>query len=454
VWNVIALVFAVLSFMPAPARSQEPASPAGKPAGPQVLTLEEAIMLATSENRYMKNASLDVGRADDQLAAMKTQALPHLSVTAMEMSTVTPVDFHVNKGQFGTFASTGPIPASDTKITTNPRFSTFVFANASQPLTQLYRISQGIQVQEIAKDVASEQMRQQRQTVVNNVKRGYFAVLQTQSALEAAEEYITATRELERVVGEQVKQQRALKSDLLDVRTQLANAEYNTLTLHNQLMSQKEQLNVILGRDIGTEFTVASISVPASAEADITKATAMALKQRPDVKGARLRVQQAEHDHTAKKAEYIPDLSVVASYIHQDTTSFLPQNVGFVGVQLNWEPFDWGRKKRESAEKARVIAQASNSVKEMEAQTAAEVNSQHRKLQETYSLLQVNEMARETAREKLRIMTNRYAQKAALLQEVLQAQASLANANNQYSQALLAFWTAKADFEKAVGEDS
>jgi hypothetical protein len=29
----------------------------------------------------------------------------------------------------------------------------------------------------------------------------------------------------------------------------------------------------------------------------------------------------------------------------------------------------------------------------------------------------------------------------------------LADANNQYQQALLSFWTAKAELEKAIGED-
>lgn len=429
--------------------SQEPGPPQK-----ELLTLDQAVMLATQNNRHMKNAAIDVDRVGDLLASTRTQLLPRLNVSAMELSMLNSLDFTINKGALGTPpATSGPIPAQDTTLKTNPRFSTFVFATAAQPLSQLYRIGKGIQAQEVSQEVASEQLRSQRQAVMNNVKRGYFAVLQTQSALEAADEYIKAVRELERIVAQQVQQQKALKSDHLDVKTQLANAEYNALTLRNQLTSHKEQLNVLLGRDLATDFAVAPVSVASPVDTDVTTASATALKQRPEVKGARLKVQQAEHDHSAKKAEYIPDLNMVASYIHQDATNFLPQNVGFVGLQLNWEPFDWGRKKREMSEKARVIAQAANSVREAEAQTMAEVNSQHRKLQETYTLLHVNQLAQETAKEKLRVMTNRYAQKAALLQDVLQAQAALANANNQYSQALLAFWTAKADFERAIGED-
>jgi outer membrane protein len=74
-------------------------------------------------------------------------------------------------------------------------------------------------------------------------------------------------------------------------------------------------------------------------------------------------------------------------------------------------------------------------------------------LQETAALLQVNQLAEETAKEKLRVAMNKYTEQAALLQDVLQAQATLADANHQYRQALLSFWTTRAEFEKALGEN-
>jgi len=62
-------------------------------------------------------------------------------------------------------------------------------------------------------------------------------------------------------------------------------------------------------------------------------------------------------------------------------------------------------------------------------------------------------MEQETAREGLRVNTNKYKLTAALLSDVLQSQAALAEANNHYQQALLGYWTAKAKFEAAMGED-
>jgi outer membrane protein len=62
-------------------------------------------------------------------------------------------------------------------------------------------------------------------------------------------------------------------------------------------------------------------------------------------------------------------------------------------------------------------------------------------------------MAQATAREKVRVKTNQYQVQAAMLNDVLQLRAELASSDDQFQQALLAFWTAKADFELAIGEE-
>jgi outer membrane protein TolC len=82
-----------------------------------------------------------------------------------------------------------------------------------------------------------------------------------------------------------------------------------------------------------------------------------------------------------------------------------------------------------------------------------DVGDKFRKLQETRQGLIVAGLSQEAAREGLRVNTNKYRLTAALLSEVLQSQASLAEANHQYQQAILAYWTARAEFEKAIGEE-
>jgi outer membrane protein TolC len=39
------------------------------------------------------------------------------------------------------------------------------------------------------------------------------------------------------------------------------------------------------------------------------------------------------------------------------------------------------------------------------------------------------------------------------MKDVLEAQAGLEETNTEYQQALTSFWNARADFERAIGED-
>jgi outer membrane protein TolC len=131
----------------------------------------------------------------------------------------------------------------------------------------------------------------------------------------------------------------------------------------------------------------------------------------------------------------------------------IPKNFANVGVVVNWEFFDWGRKKHQLSEKEKAVEQAKDSLKETEDQVLIDVGGKLRKLQQSGEALRVARLAENSAKENLRVSTGQYKYQAAMLSDVLQSQASLAEATNQYQQALLAFWTAKAEFEKSLGED-
>jgi outer membrane protein TolC len=307
-------------------------------------------------------------------------------------------------------------------------------------------------MKELGRDVVDSKLQAKQRDIAHQVKRSYYAILQLQSALETAQETLKLYQELDRVVGEYVVQQVALASDSLDVKTQLAKEEYESLKLRNNLAASKELLNHLLGRDIRTEFTVDPISASPIYEVELASAQSRALAERPEIKEAQLKLKLAEFDYRLKRAEMIPDLSVTFNYFSAFGVSVLPRNASGVGFTLNWEPFDWGRRKHELAEKQKIIEQAREGLREAESLILREVNDRFRKLQEARALLRVSQLHQEAAREKLRVATNKYAQEVALYKDVLQTQAALAEANDRYQQALLAFWTARADFEKAIGE--
>jgi outer membrane protein TolC len=154
------------------------------------------------------------------------------------------------------------------------------------------------------------------------------------------------------------------------------------------------------------------------------------------------------------KADRIPEVSLAFSYTSNFNIDMLPTNLATLGVRVKWEPFDWGRKKHELAAKTHTVQQARLNVRDAEDRTVLEINSRFRTLAEKRALLNVAGMAQTATREKLRVTTNQFQVQAALLPDVLQVRAELAQTDDRYQQALLDFWVAKADYELAVGEEA
>lgn len=438
-------VLCVFLFLPVSGWSQTASTTA------ETLTLERAIELALRENRQIKHEKFEFEKSIDKLAAITTRRLPGFDISVLQLQWFNPLNFRFDRGVFGTFPGIGPVPGVDTEVQSGRSPSAFVMATATQPLTQLHRIGLGIKLNEVTRDLANEKLSRQQREIVNQVKRSYYSILQLQSSLGASEETLKLYVELDRVVGTYVDQQIVLASDSLDVKTQLAKEEYEALKVHNTLETAKEQLNHLLGRDIRTQFQVSPVSTATLYEADLSSAQTRALAERPEIREAQLKQKQAEYDYRIKKSEAIPDVSLTVGYYSAFGVSVLPRNAAGVGVTMNWEPFDWGRRKHEMDEKQKTIEQAREGMQEVEALILREVGDRFRKLQESRALLRVSDMAQAAAQEKLRVATTKYEQEATLYKDVLQSQTALAEARNRYQQALLAFWTARADFEKAIG---
>jgi outer membrane protein TolC len=417
----------------------------------EILTLEKAIDVALTNNRSTQNARLETEKTNDRVAATRTRLYPGFKLSGGVSKPLTTFDTTFEKGVFGT------VPAEDTVITSSTKPNAAIVGQLSQPLSQLHRIKLQIKQQETASEISRAQLSAAEQTLVNEIKRAYYAILQSQGAAQAAETNIKLYHELDRVTGEYVIQQVALKTDHMDVQTRLAKAEYELMTIQNQLISQKEQLNHLLGRDVRTEFAVSSGDETVLAvmrETDLIQARERALANRPEIREARLRVEQAKLDKRIKKSEFIPDVSFTVNYATTFSYSnFVPRSLSAVGVTVEWEVFDWGRKKHEVADKERSISQANNSLLDTQSQVLMEVNARFRQMQESRQLLKVANLSQTQARANVQLVAYKYRLDAVLLKDVLHAQTVLANSDYEYQKALLAFWTAKADFEKAIGED-
>jgi len=419
---------------------------------PETLTLERALALAQENNLQIKIAVKEVEKARDQLLALRTNRLPQFDFYFLGSYLLTPISIEFNQGAFGYVDGT-PVPPENKTITTNPKPSATIIAQVKQPLSQLYRINLGIGEQAVSLKLQQEILRSQKQSVTNSVKQTYYSLVQTGSGIEAMQENVTALEELDRTTDQYLAQKAVLSYQSLGVKVQLAQAQAQLVTLQDTFATQEESLNSVLNRDVRTEFNVTAVPDELPEESDISAARTAALQNRTEIRQAMLKIDQANYDARAEKALYIPEVSAAFNYFSPFTIEGFPKNIASAGFLVQWDVFDWGYKRHILEQKRRTVDETRLNLDQTQSQVIVDVDNQYRKLREARANLRVAQLQRDAEKEKLRVVLEEYQQKAALLSTAQQEQATWAQTSAQYSQALAAFWTARANFEKSMGQD-
>jgi len=427
------------------AQALEPNSPA------PLLTLDEAIRIATGNNREIRISTLDIAKAKETVAQVRTNYFPKLDTYVLAGSPLQPLNFRVPAGTFGTYPATGPIPGKDSNIHSPVRFGAFVYGSAAQPLTQIHKINLAVHQARLGIDLSKEGLRAQEQETARQVKVAYYQVAQLQAKVDSAKAFVKALIELSSLTEQRFVQQIVLESDSLSVNSKLKQQRYQLLTAQDALEVQKQSLNHLLGRDLRSPFSVEMQPFGELAEWDLETARKQALEQRPELREARLQTKVAQMDVRRERAKYIPDLSFQVGYLGFQNVNFLPQNAGTAGFVLQWQPFDWGYKKHRVRELRATTEQKATAEQDVEQRVLLDVEDKFRKLAEARMLLDAQTDQRKAEQVRFREITNRYTQQAALLSDLLQQQAATSQAEAQYQQALAGLWTARAEFDKAIG---
>lgn len=427
----------------AQAPEQESAAP--------LLTLDDAIRIATSHNRDIRISAFDITKAQETVAQARTNYLPNLQTYVLAGSPLQPLNFRFPAGTFGTYPGTGPIPGKDSNIRSPERVGAFITASAAQPLTQIHKVNLAVYQARLGINLAKEELRGQQQETARQVKEAYYQVAQLQAQVASAKATVKALMELSNVTGQRLAQLTVLESDSLTVNAKLKQTRYQLLTTQDAFEVQKQNLNRLLGRDLRTPFSVEMQMFGELAEWDLEAARKQALEQRPELREARLQTKIAAMDVRRERAKYIPDISFQVGYLGFQNVNFLPQSAGTVGFVLQWQPFDWGYKKHRIREFQATTNQKATAEEDAEQRVLLEVEDKFRKLAEARMLLDAQTEQRRAEQVRFVEVTNRYKQQSTLLSDLLRQQAEVSQAEAHYQDALAGLWTARAEFERAIG---
>lgn len=418
-----------------------------------LLTIDQAVKIALANNRDLKIVALNLDISKDKVQQAKTKRYPAFNVYTFASQLLSPIAFEVPAGQFGTYPGIGPIPATNTNISTPAQPTAYIFGTVSQPLLTLYKINLHVHGEELSLQQSVQELREQRDTVVDNVREAYYSIVEIQNVIEATRASIKQYEELERVTQEWVQEKVVLESDLLEVKAKLADQRLKLLQAQDKLATAKETLNNLLARDLMIDFRAEEDKELSPTEQDLKAAQATALAQNPKIKEAEIKIQQADTVKRLAKSEYLPDIGASFHYLSPFGVNFVPTNVMGAGIELSWEPFEWGRRRDVVNEKTTQVEQTKLNLDQTKANVLVTLDKEFRELQEARMAVDVAAAQQDATRVKLREVTDKYGQKTVLLRDVLQQQAAVEKANADYNEAIASFWTAKANFEKALGAD-
>lgn len=415
------------------------------------LTIEQAIQQAAKQNRRVQVAELEILKARSGVAMARSRRLPSVNVGVQAFQLLSPLKFEFDKGSFGKVLGV-PVPPFDVSIEEPRQLVVVPTAAVVQPISQQHRLALGVRQALAAENLRREALRGQQQNTATDTRNAYYAILQTQQTIDALLEAIKFLKEFERTVQQRVEAGTALQADLLEVRARLAKQTYDVTGVRNQLAQQEEQLNQLLGRDVRTAFRV---TVPAELSDELPELAQLqerALRQRSELRQADWSLRAADLDTRIARAEYIPDLTFSFQALQQSQLQVIPQNFFQVGLTLSWEPWDWGRRRANIDARKKAADQVRLQRKEAEDQVLIDLNSRYRQFGQARELVTVAAVTRDAARERLRVTVDRYGQNLALLRDVLESQAALADTNRQYQQAIWSAASARAELQRALGE--
>ncbi len=183
-----------------------------------------------------------------------------------------------------------------------------------------------------------------------------------------------------------------------------------------------------------------------------TQTTTMAARERPELRAAAERLEQARAGEGVAKAQLLPNILGVATYQHTEGQStFQPKNAWFVGATLTWDVFDWGKGWSGVKEARARSSQADLGRQSLADQVAFDARRRLVETRAAFDSLDLASSGLAAAEEAYRIQSVRFAEGAATTTDLIDAEADVFRARSSHAQTRYDYYLAQAALARAVG---
>lgn len=415
------------------------------------LTLTEAVRLAVSQNRDLKIARLRVAESQQKQAQARSGYFPQLRNQSTVHGETALESLEIPAGAFGKLPNVGLVPYRNVQINQGNHAVETSITTLAQPLTQLIRIRQANRIAASEAASSKDEVQKAENEVAVQVHQLYFGILVARLQKRAADQEVAYAQTNLRESEEEIQRGSALKISAIDSRAGLLQSEQDGLTAELQLNDLTTELNDLLGLPLDTPLELAPIEPAALEIGEREEYVKSALAQNPEILAAAEQVERAKAGLASAKSAYIPDVTAIARQSYQNGVAFLVHNFGTFGLNLDYDVFDFGKRRAVVRENEDKLAEAQENLTRLKEAVSVRIARTYNKVQRTARMLQV---AREEVRlreEGERLATNQLALGVVLVSARQQASAASYKAQAGLLQAQLGYLLAGAELEEVAG---
>ena len=306
-----------------PARAQDVLQQTDTTTAPKLISLEQALQIALSENASVKVADMEIERTGYARKGTYASLFPKIDGNASYQRTIEKqvmyMDFDMGDmgGAAGGSGDSGSSSASGGGIEVG-RWNTWSAGiSASMPLVNA-QLWKSLKISDQDVELAVEAARSSRLEMVNQVKQAYFGCLLAKEAFEVYKSVYENALENYKLTEMKYNARKASELELTRAKTTLANAVPDVYNAESSVILALWQLKAVMGVDLDENIDVSEKLGDYANRmlGDIAESSSDSLSLENNSTMRQLAIQAEQLANTVKLQQFanIPTLSLAYSY--------------------------------------------------------------------------------------------------------------------------------------------
>lgn len=441
-----------------------------------VITLEDALKIALSENASVRVADKEIERAGYAKKGTYASLFPQIDLTASFMRTIKKqvmyMDMDMSKimgsGSGTTDSGATDSGSSSTETPSFPtgggievgRWNTYnAGVSASMPLVNA-QLWKSLKISGKSVELAVEKARSSRLEMVTQVKQSYYAALLAKEALNVYKDVYANAVENFKQTEMRYNAQKASELEYTRAKSTVASAIPNVYNAESSVVLSLWQLKAVMGVELDQNIDVAGSLEDYTGEMALENGTdIMNLDHNSTMRQLAIQADQLAETVKLQQYAYIPSLALTFSYsLNAMTNDFKFSDYrwtpySYVGLSLNIPIFSGGKRLNDVRQAKVQASELAIQVNDTERQLKIAIRQYLNTMETQMKSCAAAKEAVETAQKAYDIATKSYNVGRSTITELNDAQLALTQAKLGESQSIYNYMVAKSSLEQVLGHD-